>query len=251
MSGIHNIVFIQPPFVQLNSPYPAPYYLKAFLEKYPSEKKEFHVTVRDHSIGLFEKIFCHTGLAQVFHDAEETLPCKNTAHITERFLSEKKLWLMVIDRLVAFLRGRDPEWGHLLALANGAIPGGPRTDAFIAARGGEISPDDTKLLATMLLSDIADFITCVLDSGFSLIRYAPFVKNSALGYRDFAAVKKSLNGYIMNAFYRPMLNEEWEKLEMAKGADGKDSPFLLGLSIPFPGCLCAALVCAESAKQRF
>ena len=258
-------VFVQPPFVQLNSPYPAPYYLKSFLEK-----NGFSVTVLDHSIGLFERIFSRPGLEQVFNDA--SLPAKRTksgrskdiTYIIERFLSEKKLWLDSIERLIAFLRGRDPEWGHLLTLANGCLPGGPRTDAFIAARGGDVSADEAKLLATMLLSDMADFITCTLDNGFSLIRYTPLVKGSLeTGYRDFSAVKKSLDGYIMNSFYRPMLDAEWDKLEKAEAAAGDGdilngkggsflgSNFLLGLTIPFPGCLSGALVCAESAKKRF
>jgi hypothetical protein len=47
----------------------------------------------------------------------------------------------------------------------------------------------------------------------------------------------------MNSFYRPMLAEEWEKA----GA----IPALLGVTIPFPGCLTGALVCAESAKKHF
>ena len=250
MSGIREVVLVQPPFVQLNSPYPAPYYLKTFLEK-----NGFNVTVLDHSIGLFEKIFCRPGLERIFHDAslfvEQAKSARNknryAAPIIERFLSEKKLWLASIDRLIAFLRGRDPEWGHLLALANGCLPGGPRTDMFIAERGGEVSANEAKILATMLLSDMADFITCTLDSGFSLIRYTPLMEGSLnTGCRDFAPVKKNLDGYIMNAFYRPMLNEEWGKLEKAEGG-----PFLLGLTIPFHGCLSGALVCAESAKKRF
>ncbi|MCL2380867.1 MAG: radical SAM protein [Treponema sp.] len=259
MSGIRSIVLVQPPFVQLNGPYPAPYYLKSFLEARFAGTRGLSVTVLDHSIGLFEKIFCRAGLQRVFEDASipamraKSAGGKHAARIIERFLSEQKLWLASIDRLIAFLRGRDPEWGHLLALANGCLPGGPRADAFIAARKGEVSPDDAKMLATMLLSDMADFITCALDGGFSLIRYTPLVKGSFdTGYRDFAAVKEGLGGYIMNAFYRPMLQSEWETLDTAESpARGEGGPFLLGLTIPFPGCLSGALVCAGSAKKRF
>ena len=46
------IVLIQPPLVQLNSPYPSIYYLRSFLAKGGHEVK-----TRDHSIALFEKIF--------------------------------------------------------------------------------------------------------------------------------------------------------------------------------------------------
>ncbi|MCL2319546.1 MAG: radical SAM protein, partial [Treponema sp.] len=272
---MRQIVLIQPPFVQLNSPYPAPYYLKSFLEQ-----RGFEVTVLDHSIGLFERIFSRSGLERIFADAADgsgaspgSRPSgasgkrgrnRIAAEIAERFFSEKELWLASIDRLVAFLRGRDPEWGHFLALANGCVPGGPRLDAYLAQRQGEVLPDEAKLLATWLLDDLADFISFSLDRGFSLIRYAPVhyapVMEASLnsGFRDFAAVEKSLGAnssaaYIMHTFYRPMLEEEWERLE--KGgtciSGGGSAPFLLGLTIPFPGCLSGALVCAESAKKRF
>jgi len=252
---LNKAVLIQPPFVQLNSPYPAPYYLASFLES------RFNVatTVIDHSIGLFHKIFCRVGLELIFEDAsqpqslEKLTVNKNAAAIAERFLSEKNLWLSSIDRLVAFLRGKDAELGHFLALANGCFPGGPRTDAFLSERGGEVAPEEAKLLATKLLSDIADFITCTLDFNFALVRYSQTLEGSlAANMRDFADVKKSLDGYIMKTFYRPMLEEEWERLEKVFNLSGsKSETFLLGLTIPFPGCLSGALVCAESAKKRF
>ena len=164
----------------------------------------------------------------------------------ERFFSEKELWLASIDRLVAFLRGKDPEWGHFLALTNGCLPSGPRTDAYLAGRGadGAQIPDEARLVATKLLSDLADFITITLDENFSLIRYNPVLEASLnSGLRDFSAVRKNLDGYIMNSFYRPMLAEEWEKASA--------TPALLGVTIPFPGCLTGALVCAESVRKHF
>jgi radical SAM superfamily enzyme YgiQ (UPF0313 family) len=233
----NEVVLIQPPFVQLNSPYPAPYYLKAFLEQ-----RGFRVTVLDHSIGLFERIFSRAGLESIFTDAA-LLPANNSE--VERFLSEKNLWCASIDRLIAFLRQKDHEWGHFLALANGCLPSGKRTDAFIAERGGEVSVNDAGILATKLLADLADFITFTLDENFSLIRYR------AAGdacFSSFTAVQKTLDGYIMKNFYRPLLEDEWKKLENSVLANNQ---FLLGVTIPFPGCLQGALVCAESVKKHF
>ena len=168
-----------------------------------------------------------------------------------------ELWLASIDRLVAFLQGRDPEWGHLLALANGCVPGGPRADAYLAGKGADAAsaPDEAKLIATKMLEDLADFISITLDTGFSLIRYSPVLTASLnTGFRDFSAVRENLDGYIMNNFYRPMLAEEWKKLENSSPGFGDinaNTPALLGVTIPFPGCLSGALVCAESAKNCF
>jgi len=236
-NSISNVVLVQPPFVQLNSPYPAPYYLKSFLEQ-----RGFHVTVLDHSIGLFERIFSRVGLERIFADVA-LLPAHKKE--TERFLSERDMWCASIDRLVAFLRQRDHEWRHYLALANGCLPGGRRTEAFIAERGGEVSANEAGILATKLLADLADFITFALDENFSLIRYRAAADAS---FRSFSAVQKTLDGYIMKNFYRPLLEKEWKKLERSGYADDR---FLLGVTIPFPGCLSGALVCAESAKKRF
>jgi len=242
-NSISKVVLIQPPFVQLNSPYPAPYYLKSFLEQ-----RGFHVTVLDHSIGLFERIFSRAGLERIFADAATAgWASKNSAYKSEaeRFLSERDLWCVSIDRLIAFLRQKDHEWGHFLALANGYIPGGTRSDAFISQRSGELSADEAGLLATKLLSDLADFITFTLDENFSLIRYRAAGEES---FSTFSAVQKTFDGYIMKNFYRPLLEEEWKRLESSGFANDR---FLLGITIPFPGCLSAALVCAESAKKHF
>ena len=90
MKSVSRAVLIQPPFVQLNNPYPAPYYLKSFLEK-----MEIKTTVLDHSIGLFERIFSRSGLEKVFEDAEAAIKSgkvsnssisdQNTFEIVERF----------------------------------------------------------------------------------------------------------------------------------------------------------------------
>ncbi|MDR0998232.1 MAG: radical SAM protein [Treponema sp.] len=251
------ILLIQPPFVQLNAPYPGIYYLRNFLENpFPTGEAgplppSHLVETRDHSIGLFERIFRRAGLERIFADAETVLkdpflkdpslknPC--LADTARGFLSEKDRWIAAIDRLTAFLRGKDAEWGHFLALANGVLPGGPRFDACLESLGGNPLPEDAPLLATRLLEDLAGFITHVLDPSFSLIRY------SAAGtspYRDFAQVREGLEGYILKTFYRPLLEEEWDSF-------APEAPFFLGLSIPFPGCLAGALACAESARKRF
>jgi radical SAM superfamily enzyme YgiQ (UPF0313 family) len=245
-----HIHLVQPPFVQLNSPYPSIYYLRSFLER-----RGYTVSVSDHSIGLFEKIFSREGLGRIFAGIKAgpdfvSGPGGYPASVIGRFLSEETRWLSTIDRLVAFLRGRDREWGHLIGLANGVLPGGPRFDARLAAlcetKGGA-TVDDAPLLATGLLSDIADFIGAALDPGFSLIRYAASVA---------ASPKTEHNGSILKFFYRPFLEAEWEnlagKIRRDHGEEsGGDVPLLLGLTIPFPGCLEGALACAESAKTFF
>ncbi|MDR0377558.1 MAG: radical SAM protein [Spirochaetaceae bacterium] len=252
------IYLVQPPFIQLNSPYPSLYYLRSFLEA-----RGYTVGVDDHSIALFSEIFSRPGLERIFTDAGrawEAGKIPGAAHPPvwyniERFLSEQTLWLSCIDRLAAFLRGRDGEWGRLLALANGTVPSGPRFDALLDSLNGDPPPDAAPLLAGRLLADLADFLTVTLDPSFSLIRYA---ESLASGSRDFSPLRLNLDGYVMKTFYRPFLERRWEALSGAErgeaktggAASGRAGPLLLLVTIPFPGCLAGALVCAESAKRR-
>jgi hypothetical protein len=249
------ILLIQPPFVQLNAPYPGIYYLRSFLEKPPSgdfpgpPPSSYRVETRDHSIGLFDRIFRRASLERIFADAEAVLGEGRGAparflETGRRFLLERDRWIAAIDRLVAFLRGKEPEWGHFLALANGVLPGGPRFDACLESLGGNPLPEDAPLLATRLLEDLAAFITYALDPSFSLIRYGAAGTSP---YRDFAQAEAGLEGYILKNFYRPLLEEEWD----AFSRDPFQGPLFLGLSIPFPGCLAGALACAASARKRF
>ncbi|QQO10538.1 B12-binding domain-containing radical SAM protein [Breznakiella homolactica] len=243
------IYLVQPPLVQLNAPYPSIYYLRSFLEK-----NGYSCIVSDHSIALFERIFCRQGTETLFADARRAFGKTPGAaaenpyarYNIERFLSESEQWTAVIDRLVNFLRGKDREFAHLLTQANGVIPGGPRYDSCLEAADGQPGPDSAPVLASRLLADLADFITVALDPSFSLVRYAEHLSASV---RDFSQVTAGLDSYILNTFYRPFLQEEWRNLE--KKLPGGEGQFLLGATIPFPGCLAGALVCAESAKEYF
>ena len=59
------LLLVQPPFVQLNAPYPAIAYLAGFC------RREGHsVRCLDLSIELFRTIFCSAGLTLTFAEAE-------------------------------------------------------------------------------------------------------------------------------------------------------------------------------------
>jgi radical SAM superfamily enzyme YgiQ (UPF0313 family) len=249
------VCLIQPPFVQLNSPYPSLYYLRSFLER-----RGHTVTVQDHSIGLFETIFCRTGLDRIFADVKKSAGKQDfrnsfTIFMLELFLSNEDRWLSTIDRTVDFLRGRDHEWGHFIAAANEFLPCGPRFNDYLSSvcdSRGRAAPEYAPLLANKLLADIADFITYVADENFSLIRYVPSPsKSSSTGFRDFSAVLRGMNGYVMSNFYHPFLENTWRQLAAWQLAAKAPEKLILGLGIPFPGCLAGALVCAQSAKAFF
>ncbi len=245
------IYLVQPPLVQLNAPYPSIYYLRSFLEK-----QGLTVRTADHSIGLFEKVFCRDGLRLVFSEAASVYKNRGNnqagppvfeenqvIYYIEGFLSEEEKWIRSINRLISFLRGEDREFGHLLGLANGILPGSPRLDAYLDSVEGQPPPDAAGLMAGKLLADLAEFIRLTLDPSFALIRYE---QSSGKSIRDFSAVLENLSGFILDTFYGPYLKREWETMDIPPG-----EPLILGCSIPFPGCLTGALYCAESARKYF
>jgi hypothetical protein len=248
------VLLVQPPFVQLNAPYPAPYYLASFLGA-----RGVSARAADHSIETFSRIFCRSGIARIFSDAREAAEARLSApgrvdaaeravrENLSRYLSQERMWISSVDRTVAFLRGEDREFGHLLAAANGALPAGDRTARFIESCGGSPGPDDAPRIATLMIADLADFIAVVLDPSFALVRYAESI---AASVRRFADVEETLDGYVLRSFYQPLLEDEWERAER-EGVPTEDAPLVLACTVPFPGCLAGALAAGRSAKARF
>lgn len=249
-----NAILIQPPFTQLNAPYPAIHYLEAFLRGRGHEAAAW-----DHSIGLYRRIFSSAGLAKVFAGVREKraglkLDEASRAQL-ERYLSNERLYIEWIDGLVAFLSGGDPAMAHRLASAV-ELPIGARAEALLEARDGRIGPDEARALATCILDDLGDLIAFALDPDFGTVRYAERLASSRA---DFGEALKALdNSWLIREFYEPMLREFWtERARAAAETPTVETPAAEGavdlilITIPFPGCLLGALACARAARQAF
>jgi radical SAM superfamily enzyme YgiQ (UPF0313 family) len=236
-------LLVQPPFTQLNAPYPAVHYLEAFLRSRGIEARSV-----DHSIELYRAIFSRRGLATVFAEARAALgraceaDVQDTATISEleRYLSYEDLYLEWIDGLVAFLSGGDPALAHRLSQAV-ELPRGMRSQAYLASRGGRIAQHEARALATAILEDLGDLVSYALDPSFSTVRYGERIAASA---SSFATIRSALDSSpLLEAAYAPLLAAEWEK-------EGR-APELFLVTLPFPGCLLGALACARSARAAF
>lgn len=238
-------LLVQPPFVQLNSPYPAVHYLESFLRSRGAQARAV-----DHSIELFRAVFSREGIASAFEAARRLLggapPAGGGAADPaalpqlERYLSYEPLYLEWIDGLVAFLSGSDPAFAHRLAQAV-ELPRGARAEAYLEARGGRIAPHEARGLATAVLEDLGDLVSYALDPSFETVRYGERIAASAARFAPIRAALES--SPLLRSAYGPLLAAEWEKA----GAP----PELLLVSIPFPGCLLGALACAGSARKAF
>ena len=255
---------IQPPFTQLNAPYPAVWYLDAWFRS-----RGISSSAEDHAIALTRALYSRDGLGKAFSAARAALtgrkhPDKASEKRVAAYLAQEDRYLALIDGLAGYLAGQDPAFGYRLAVGAG-LPLGMRAEAVLGEEGG-IAPEDAPALATAVINDLADFIAYALDPGFGAVRYA---ERLASGARDYAEIKAVAAGsWVLNELYRPLLRERFDAMKRdTPDADGRDAPadrrragerragerpaYLICLTAPFPGCLAGALVAAEEARAAF
>jgi hypothetical protein len=236
-------LLVQPPFAQLNAPYPAAHYLRTFLRSRGIEARAV-----DHSIELYRAIFSRKGLAPAFEAARAALervahgPDRDEAveRELERYLSYESLYLEWIDGVAAFLAGEDPSFAHRLAQAV-ELPLGMRSSSFLEAREGRVGEAEAPGLATAMLEDLGDLVAFALDPAFATVRYGERIASSA---PSFAPIRAALDeSPLLGPAYESVLSAEWRR-------QGSAPDFLL-ITVPFPGCLLGALACARSARAAF
>lgn len=238
-----NITVITPPLVQLNSPYPSGAYLTSFFKNLGHDCRW-----KDLSIALVYELFSKEGLSRLFElshesalrlaDKAQTDGDENTAFNIRRYLSTKDNWIKWIDDILLILCGKGREKEHQFLFSPFA-PRGARMETFLAGLEREPSVDDVRFLASYALADLADYITAVFDSEFSLIRYA---EHLTVDERAFAQIEKELESPVMKYFYQKVLEKNFDK---------EDCPDMVCISIPFAGTFLPALYTARYFKQRF
>jgi radical SAM superfamily enzyme YgiQ (UPF0313 family) len=235
-----NVLLVQPPFVQLNAPYPAVPYLASFCRRQGHEAR-----CLDLSIELFHRIFSAAGLSRVFAEAGKRLPDRMagfdapTRSNVLRYLSNADQYVRTIDAVVRMLSTGDDAFAHELAAAR-RVPWGHRAEGFLQANDGELGAADAPMLASLIIEDLADFIRFSLDGEFSLVRYG---ESKASSQPSFAVVEAAArDSFLFREFFRPLAGE-------VLGA--APAPDLVCVTVPFPGTLPGALVFAQEAKRAF
>ena len=213
----------------------------------------------DASNGFYRYLFSPEGLTLLFSRSRQTALSRadqaegegdsETAFQLRRFVSTAARWVSWINDIRSILEGGDRELCHALVQSPYA-PRGARIDAFLSGLEAEPTADDARLIATLALEDLADYIATAFDPEFSLVRYAESIASSE---RSFARVEAALSGPLATAFIEHYADALFAGLAseiLAPGPDG-GAPFLLCLSVPFPGCLAGALILARAARRRF
>ena len=249
-----NTLIIQPPLVQLNTPYPSGAYLLDFFNSLYEEKNvKGRVEWFDLSNSFFHKIFCKHGIAHIFNSTfEKALKLSsqyesqgddNTAFHLRRFISQKEFWINWIDEIIAIvcssnskISGR--EFAHEF-IRSAHVPRGMWVENFLSNLNRDVSTDDAQILSSLALADLADYITLVYDQNFALIRYAEHLATSTA---EFSETIEGLKAPSLNDFYKPLLLE--------KITSYKNEPTLYCISVPFPGCFESALFSADLIRKE-
>lgn len=254
-----NCLILQPPLVQLNTPYPSGAYLSAFFKREGSSSKWY-----DLSIALISSIFCKEGLTKLF-----SLTSKNALSLSDDFLKkgqdfasqnvkqyvlQKDLWINSIDTIVAILKDgkkSSRELTHRFVFSP-FTPRGMRTENYLQSLERLPSADDARNLASAALEDLADYISVAFDKDFSLIRYAESI---TVSQKSFSDIERSLNSPVLMEFFRPILQNLFadgsaEDLKIQQSFS-EEKKTLVCISVPFAGTFTPALFTARFLKQKY
>ncbi|MGN0729298.1 radical SAM protein [Treponema sp.] len=246
-----DVVIIQPPLVQLNSPYPSGAYLKSFFSG-----NGHNALWLDLSIQLVHSIFSRKGLQKLFSLSEkkalelaassEKKGDFETARNLRRYIFQSGLWIEWIDFIVSLLCGKQNpstrELCHRFVLSPYA-PRGNRMENYIDNLGEFLTADHARNLASLALEDLADYISVVFDSNFSLVRYAESI--SAEG-ASFAQIEAGLDSPVLEHFYLDVLENS-----ISETGIEKNSKTLVCISVPFGGTFVPALFTARFLKKKY
>ncbi len=226
-----DLLIITPPFIQLNTPYPATACLKGFLQE-----QGFKVAQLDLSIACILNLLSADGLKMLFDFAKE----KKCSVNVKRMMQSKDEYIRHIDAVVTFLQGKDTTFAY--SIINGALPEAKRFNIQQDLEwhfGTDGIQDKARFLATLFIEDIGDFITECVDSRFGFSRYAEQIGLNAISYQ---AVIDELG------IETPITKIMYSLLD---ASIQKNNPRVIGFTIPFPGNLLMALKSAQFIKQKY
>ncbi|MBM3386633.1 MAG: radical SAM protein [Betaproteobacteria bacterium] len=238
------VLSLIPPMTQLNTPYPSSAYLTGFLRS-----RGIEAVQADLALALVLRLLSTEGLAAL-RAAALALPEAQRGAAVNVFLDHYPRYAQTVERVIAFLQGRDSTLAHRIA-ARGFLPEGPRFAALDAyddeasgdplgwAFGALGQSDRARHLATLYLNDLADVIQGAADPRFEFVRYA---ESLAAAQASFEPLAQAL------AAPPNLVDQTLAELTIATLAEHQ--PQLVLLSVPFPGSVYAALRIAQTIKRH-
>jgi hypothetical protein len=231
------ILFVTPPFTQLNTPYPATAYLKGFFNT-----KQIASYQQDLGIETLLRLFSKSGLTQLFTHAAELLNQADWSENDQRIFGLQANYIQTVDAVISFLQGKIPSLAKQIC-SGYFLPEASRFDQLEEtewAFGSMGMQDKAKHLATLYLEDLSDFIVSVVDENFGFSRYAERLGRSAATFDELYA-KLQQDFTFVDQLSLGIFAAKMQEIQ----------PKLLCLSVPFPGNLYSAFRCAQWVKQHY
>ena len=231
----HKILLVTPPFTQLNTPYPATAYLKGFLNTHNIDSYQV-----DLGIEVILKIFSKNGLQGVFNQI--STKALNLSDNCFRIFSLRKEYLKTIDPVISFLQNTNPTLAHSIC-DRSYLPESNRFEELEdldLAFGSMGIQDKARHLATLYLEDLGDLIKETIDPHFGFSRYAERLSQSLSSFDEMEVALNAPETIVTDILIQ-LLDEKIKK----------ENPTSVGLSVPFPGNLFAALKCGQFIKKQY
>jgi hypothetical protein len=253
------VLSVIPPMTQLNTPYPSTAYLTGFLRSQGVDAVQ-----TDLALALVLRLLSADGLAQVRQTAL-ALPEKQRSPQVVHFLAEFDGYAATVDRVVAFLQGRDSTLAHRIAnrslLPEGKWfatldqhPDDGSGDPLGWAFGALGLHDRARHLATLYLNDLADVLKDAVDPRFEFVRYAEKLAAAQASFEPLAqALAQAQTAPNLIDRLLESLTKEAVTLYfngMRATESGISSPRVVLLSVPFPGSVYAAFRIAQVIKAH-
>jgi hypothetical protein len=229
------VLFITPPFTQLNTPYPATAYLKGFLNTQNILSYQC-----DLGIETILALFSSEGLKSLFQEIAICNP--QLSSNCQRIFNLRENYIQTIDQVIAFLQEKNVELAHVICEGN-YLPKASRfaqSEDLEWAFGTMGTRDKAKHLATLYLEDLSDLIVEAIDPHFGFSRYAERLGRSAATFDE-------LNGSLLapDSFIDIVL------LQLLRKKIELFNPTLVAISVPFPGNLYSAFKCGQYIKKNY
>jgi hypothetical protein len=226
-----NVLLLTPPFVQLNTPYPATAYLKGFLNTLGVRAHQ-----ADLGIEVILEVFSKRGLAQVFERAAEQ-QAGLSANL-KRILALKTEYLATVEPTIRFLQHQNPT----LALAIADRSYLPEAGRFAQLDDLEwaFGTMGTHDKATLYLEDLGDLIMQTVDTHFGFSRYAERLGRTATHFAPIAAELLAPPSYITEVLLACLDRH----VQAAR-------PDAVCITIPFPGNVFGAFKIGQYLKTHY
>ncbi|MGL4986434.1 MAG: radical SAM protein [Treponemataceae bacterium] len=243
-----DVIILQSPFSQLNSPYPASAYLFSFFNQLKKNKDMNIDSVQAFDVNndIFHAIFSAQGLNTIFNEVEKnektllaSLEEESLFNVV-RFLSFKDRWTRWIEPIKAILCTNQKEHTHEF-IHSAHVPRGFRMEQYLHNLHRKPSVEDSAILASLAIADLSDFIRIAFDESFSLVHYASSLAESQ---NDFSIIEKCLDSPILIHFLTPVLDKIFANIS-------KEKEILFCLSTPFAGTVVGAFFMARFIKKYF